>query len=163
VLLRGNVVTGATFAFRAEAKDLVLPFSPAGWHDLWIALLVAGAGTVYAVDAPLIDYRVHGSNATGVPAGLTHELGRRRTEREIRRAMGDQWEHAAQRLRSIGTDEASVRRLDEKAEHLRARARLSASPARRAASVWAELVSGRYRRCSAGARTVAFDVLYGGR
>jgi hypothetical protein len=66
VLLRHNVVTGATLAFRAEYRDLVLPI-PGGWvHDGWLALLIAAVADTVAIAEPLIEYRQHAAQQTGV-------------------------------------------------------------------------------------------------
>jgi glycosyltransferase involved in cell wall biosynthesis len=59
VLLRRNVVTGATMAFRAKYREIVLPI-PAGWmHDAWIALIVSAVARCRAVPEALIEYRQH--------------------------------------------------------------------------------------------------------
>jgi len=44
VLLKGNVVTGATMAFRAGLKSIVLPIPDESIHDEWIALLASSLG-----------------------------------------------------------------------------------------------------------------------
>ncbi|HZB45894.1 MAG TPA: glycosyltransferase family 2 protein, partial [Pyrinomonadaceae bacterium] len=52
VLLEHNVVTGATMAFRAELRPLVLPIPTEGRliHDGWIALLAAAVSDLAFVD-----------------------------------------------------------------------------------------------------------------
>src|SRR6266705_4876943 len=57
VLLRRNVVTGATMAFRAGLREMVLPI-PDGWvHDEWIAVMSASLSNIVAIDEMLIKYR----------------------------------------------------------------------------------------------------------
>ena len=65
-LLRRNVVTGATVAFSAASRDLLLPMDPGGLHDVWIAVLLAATGGLRAIPAPLLDYRLHDANVVGL-------------------------------------------------------------------------------------------------
>ena len=65
LLLRGNVVTGATMAFRSAYRDWVMPISPNWVHDGWIAILVAAVSKLRFVRDPLIDYRQHAWNQIG--------------------------------------------------------------------------------------------------
>ena len=59
VVLKHNVVTGATMAFRSSLREVILPI-PAIWiHDAWIALLGSMLGRGYFVERPLIYYRQH--------------------------------------------------------------------------------------------------------
>ena len=67
-LLRGNVVTGATLAFRSTLRRLVLPI-PDGTilqHDAWIALIVSAVAPVFFLTEPLIKYRQHAGQQIGV-------------------------------------------------------------------------------------------------
>ena len=68
-LLQGNVVTGATMAFRSSLINLVLPI-PDGivrLHDGWIALIASSAGAKgLPLPEKLILYRQHGNQQTGV-------------------------------------------------------------------------------------------------
>lgn len=66
VLLRRNVVTGATVVFRRSLLDVAVPF-PGSWvHDEWLAILAAITGVVDFLDDLLVNYRQHGSNEIGV-------------------------------------------------------------------------------------------------
>ena len=66
VLLKRNVVTGATMAFRSELRDIILSI-PIQWiHDAWIALLLSAVGERgILVDEPLIKYRQHPKQVIG--------------------------------------------------------------------------------------------------
>jgi hypothetical protein len=75
-LLRRNLVTGATLAFRSNLRRLVLPI-PTGTilqHDAWIALIIAAVAPVVFLNEPLIKYRQHPGQQIGVSiAGTTYE------------------------------------------------------------------------------------------
>ncbi len=66
VLLKQNVVTGATMAFRVFLKDLVLPFSGNWIHDGWIAMLASIVG-IQGLPIPesLVLYRQHSKQQLG--------------------------------------------------------------------------------------------------
>ena len=82
ILLRRNVVQGATLVFRASFKELILPI-PVGWmHDAWIAFLIAASAELAFVDEPLMKYRQHPRNVTGVAKeGFVEVVARRKTQK----------------------------------------------------------------------------------
>jgi glycosyltransferase involved in cell wall biosynthesis len=60
VLLKHNVVTGSTMAFRSHIREIVLPIPEIWIHDAWISLLgsiVGRGGTL--LESALIYYRQH--------------------------------------------------------------------------------------------------------
>ncbi|WP_370281995.1 glycosyltransferase family 2 protein [Plantibacter sp. M259] len=66
VLLRRNLVTGATAMLRREVFDAAVPF-PSPWvHDEWLAIVAASRGPIELLDEPLVDYRQHGANQIGI-------------------------------------------------------------------------------------------------
>jgi hypothetical protein len=69
VLIPGWTVTGATMAFRARYKDLILPIPDEipMIHDGWIALAIAAVADVKLITEPLIKYRQHGGQQVGAP------------------------------------------------------------------------------------------------
>lgn len=79
-LLISNFVTGCTMLVRAESAWAAVPFCPYMVHDHYIALCCAVAGEILSLPQPLIRYRIHGGNQTGLMAGVT---GRKRYQ-EIR-------------------------------------------------------------------------------
>lgn len=70
-LLVSNFVTGCTMLVREKAAKAAIPFCPHMVHDHYIALCCASCGEVLSVPNPLIRYRVHGRNQTGLMAGVT--------------------------------------------------------------------------------------------
>jgi glycosyltransferase involved in cell wall biosynthesis len=68
VLLRRAVVTGATMAFRATLRDIVLPLSPYFVHDYWISMVSSCVGAHgVAISEPLTRYRQHSAQQIGPP------------------------------------------------------------------------------------------------
>lgn len=65
VLMRRNIVTGATAAFSRQHLALILPISNNWIHDAWIALLIASVDKITVIQQPLIKYRQHNKNQIG--------------------------------------------------------------------------------------------------
>jgi hypothetical protein len=168
VLLRRNVVTGATMAFRASYRSLVLPISPHWVHDGWIALLIACCAKVVCFSEALTLYRVHGRQQIGVDV-RRGTVGRGRALLARRQALrGDLRSSYAQicdvreRLadansRGFAIAEGAVSAIDEKLVHLRERFS-STTVAARISAITREIANGRYFRYSSGVRSVLRDL-----
>ena len=65
-LLKHNVVTGATMAFRSEYKNILLPIPKTFIHDEWIALLLGIFSKIVPISDKLICYRIHPNQQIGV-------------------------------------------------------------------------------------------------
>jgi glycosyltransferase involved in cell wall biosynthesis len=102
LLIRRNLVTGATVMLRRALLQVAVPF-PASWvHDEWLAALAAAFGRIAPDPDPLIDYRQHGANAIGVEAPtLRYRIGRMLEPRDGR------YERLAERAAALAV------RLDE--------------------------------------------------
>lgn len=166
VLLRRQVVTGATLMFRAAARDLLLPIPADGVHDRWIALLLAATGTVTFIPVPLMKYRQHPANQIGARRKRVAErFGDARARR--RRggilplspawcmAVEERLQQHPERVRSRSTL-AAVRSLRE---HITVRRNLPPARFRRLRPVAREVISGRYFRYSNGLISLAMDLL----
>jgi glycosyltransferase involved in cell wall biosynthesis len=154
LLLKQNLITGATMAFRASFRNVVLPI-PSGWmHDYWIVLLGSALGHGVPVPEVLLQYRRHATQVVG---------WRKKTFLQvcnISLAAGreDWWQKVEdfRKLRErVASDPSSrcpqecLRLLEEKEIHLRMRARTrSSSGIQRVFKVFAEAVTGRYQRYS---------------
>lgn len=163
VLMRRNVVTGATAAFRAPILERAIPFPDIWVHDEWLAVVAAACGEVDCLEAPLIEYRQHGGNQIGVQLRSVRE--------KLARVEGFRRQHmrsVAQRLEQL--DECLGQRrvalsgrwretLRQRRLHARARADLPRPLSARWRHVLAEARSGRYRRFSFGFRSVVADLL----
>ena len=88
VLIRRNVVTGATVVMRRDMAHEAMPV-PAGWiHDEWVAAFAAARGALVLDERALIDYRQHDNNQIGAAslntAGKFSRLRAPRAERNSR-------------------------------------------------------------------------------
>jgi glycosyltransferase involved in cell wall biosynthesis len=70
-LLMHNFVTGCTMLVDAREAKTATPFCPYMVHDHYLALWCAEKGAVLSLPQPLICYRIHGGNQTGLMAGVT--------------------------------------------------------------------------------------------
>jgi glycosyltransferase involved in cell wall biosynthesis len=116
-LVRDNLVTGCTAAFRSTYKDLVSPVPTACAHDSWAALVIAAVADVARIDGPLLAYRQHAANQSGLARYREkHGPGKR-----IRKPP-------AEKLRRIERRASRLRAAYDRLE--RNRERFPASPAR---------------------------------
>jgi ribosomal protein L31E len=67
-LLRQNLITGATMAFRSRLKKMILPIpdDTVLQHDAWIALIIAAVSPMVFLKQQLIKYRQHDGQQIGV-------------------------------------------------------------------------------------------------
>lgn len=69
-LVCGNFVTGCTILVKKEVAQKAIPFLPEMVHDHWIALMASFHGEILSLDTPLIQYRQHNRNQTGILMGV---------------------------------------------------------------------------------------------
>jgi len=170
LLVRRSVVTGAAMVLRADHLDRLLPFPAAldaaaspMLQDRWAALVLASVARIGRVAEPLIAFRRHAGQQTGLREPLTagevaHQLRRTSTSSaEALTARADQLEAV---LGRVGGDAHAgvVARLDAAVAHLRVRAGLTTARPRRLVPVGRELLAGRYRRFSGGVRSAVADL-----
>jgi glycosyltransferase involved in cell wall biosynthesis len=172
VLLPGWTVTGATMAFRALYKDLVLdiPVDLALIHDGWIALMIATVADISFIEEPLVLYRQHSRQQIGAPEKKIDEgdaAGLDGVKAAMRRANSyDSLIEIGSRARSRLAERgdayggaAALAKLDARLKHLRARARLPAGKLGRLGCVLRELLSRRYHLYSNGVSSAVKDLL----
>lgn len=165
VMLQGNVMYGATTAFRATFKDLILPFSSDWAADEWIALLLSTVTELAVIHEPLIKYRQHSTSMSGAriqPFGQQLATVREPDRFTFYSGMIDQYASIYERMVEIDghlRDPEDISRLEARIEHLRARAEMKGGVPRRLPSVLRELMTLRYHRYSNGWKSVAKDLL----
>jgi hypothetical protein len=114
-LVRDNLVTGCTAAFRSHYKDLVIPVPAACAHDSWAALVIAAVAEVARIDAPLLAYRQHAGNQSGLARyhGEKHGTGPR-----LGKSVAEKLRQAEGRLARL---RAAEQRLDRSRRRFPAR------------------------------------------
>lgn len=163
MLMRRNVVTGATSAFRSAILRWAIPFPDLWVHDEWLAVVAAASGEVDCLETPLIAYRQHGGNQIGVQIltareKLVRERGlRRRHMRTVAQRLEQLEECFDKRCVALSDPERDT--LRQRRLHARARADLPRPWPARWHHVLAEARSGRYRRFSFGFRSVVADLM----
>lgn len=66
LLMRKNIVTGATIAFRKEFRNIIIPINPDFVHDIWISKLAALNFELGTIPECLIKYRIHENQNIGI-------------------------------------------------------------------------------------------------
>ena len=169
-LLEGSTVTGATMAFRARFKDLLLPI-PTDLliiHDAWIAILVAAVSEVLPFATPLIRYRQHAEQQVGAKERRKDEGGvrkamRRTTSYHEMIEIGMRVQQRLSEHRNVYKSEDALSGLTSRLSHLQTRAKLPEHPLQRIKCVIRELMTWRYHRYSRGLFSAAKDLLYQGK
>lgn len=161
VLLRRNILTGATMAVRRDLLAVASPF-PASWvHDEWLAMMAALTGRLALIEDPLIDYRLHGTNTIGAEQRtLAVKLGRlcvpraARNVRLLARALA-----LAERADTVTTDADVLALLHAKVAHEQMRSSLARTRIARVVPVLGALRRGDYERFGLGLQDVLRDLV----
>jgi len=164
VLLRHNVVCGATMAFHSELRDIVLPIPDMAVHDLWIALIASVVSEIRALPVPLIKYRKHLGQQIGVlyydfweSLAKAKQIG---AAEYLRHAL--LYAMARDRIRQYrsGRDlEKKIHLVDGKAKHMSMRAAIPAARWKRLPLILRQTVNGDYFRYSEGYKSIAKDLV----
>jgi len=180
VLIKRNVVTGSTMAFRAAFRQAFLPIPtgiPNTIHDAWIALVIAANAEISFIEENLILYRQHPDQQLGIDWKLSEKIkqttrrkryaesiGFERKERERLIALTKVTENHPQ-FQSRDTKalidiltETFMKESAQKILHYEARVNLPANRLKRIAPIAGELFTGRYQRFSRGLASAAKDV-----
>ncbi|MBK5238628.1 MAG: hypothetical protein JJE28_05910 [Actinomycetales bacterium] len=163
LLMRRNIVTGATVLFRRSLLTFVLPF-PKHWvHDEWLAVMAAALGKIDVSEDQLVKYRQHSNNQIGATAltlkGRWSRLTRDREDRNrllLRRA-----EDLFARLEKLSNhvSPANIQLAHHKVEHEKRRNSLPARRWARILPVMLEAATGRYRTMGSGANDILRDLV----
>lgn len=171
---RRALSTGCTLAARRRAVEAALPFPPVldhpsapMRHDRWLSLVAGAVGTVRALAEPLLAFRVHPQQQTGVLSRHQLAAGLMSSVRAALRPADDdgsaehsvraeQLAEAAERANRLG-DFEDADTLQSIVAHHRFRSDLGARPVRRLRAVAAEFAAGRYDRSMLGMAGAAAD------
>lgn len=69
-LLMSNFVTGCAMMVRKDIAQKAVPFEKTLIHDQWIAIIAALEGKIEFINKPLVRYRQHSNNQTGILSGV---------------------------------------------------------------------------------------------
>ena len=165
VLLKHNVVTGATMAFRAELRKLILPIPEQWIHDAWIALLLSAAnikGTF--VEEPLIKYRQHSNQLIGTKALSFNEQIQKvyHTKLNYYELLSKSFENVLNRLALMDKLSTNTElHIQSKIHHLKIRQMIhEVQYWKRWYWVFKEILNGRYNCFSNGWKSVAKDLFF---
>ena len=164
VILRQNVVTGATMAFSSRFKSLLLPIGSGWMHDGWIALLVSAIAPVAIINKPLIQYRQHPQQSVGALRRTLYQqfLNARKMDRQVFQDHADMYQSAYDHLRALAGHiplrPEVLPMLEEKIQHYRTRSAIRTRRTNRIVASIKELLTLRYQRYSMGWKSFAQDV-----
>jgi hypothetical protein len=169
ILLRRNVVTGATMAFRSCLNSVLLPFSPYFVHDGWIAIIASCVGWPgLPICEPLIRYRQHCAQQLGVrPRSFLEKVRWARLNPTTN--LSDcilAFQDARSRLsvaEQLGhkLSESHTRLVDEKILHCAQRLAMhSKHGVAKVGNVVLEMLTGRYHRFSNSWQSAAKDLCF---
>ena len=163
VLLRRNIVTGATMAVRRAvfADDFIVP---EGWiHDEWLAMVATSKGRVDCLELHSIDYRQHGNNQIGARRrGFVERLtggGMSRLEFMTRTLLRTQTLLDLAEVGRLKLGASEMQLLRDRLTHARFRATPPHRIHERLLAILREYASGRYSRFSNGPRSAVSDLL----
>lgn len=163
VLLRRNLITGATTVMRGSFARGALPVGDGWIHDEWFAMVAALENGVRLVPEPLLDYRQHGGNQIGASA-----VDWARRQQKLAEARDTRAARLIARAESIAAfsdahpalgDDSMRAALHAKLDHERWRATLPVARIARVPQVAAAALRGRYRRFNRGLIDVARDLV----
>lgn len=163
VLVKRNVVTGATLAVRRAALLRVLPFDACWPHDYYLALALSVLGRLLVIDEPLVHYRRHARQQIGFPnaswSGLLELVHGQNADacRQESAAFG----RLCERLISLGVDPALpvLEALRGKGRQLAQRAEMRSRRRRAPGLMWRSLRDGDYRQYGVGWGQLVLDVV----
>jgi glycosyltransferase involved in cell wall biosynthesis len=164
VILRQNVVTGATMAFSSALRDLVLPVDNLWVHDGWIALLASAVAPVAVLPRPLVRYRQHASQSIGALRRTLYQqyLNAKKLDAQWFAEHAGQYEAAMHRLEEkqlqFPTSPRTLRLLEEKISHWKRRTAIKGRSIARFLPSLTEFLTLRYGRFSLGWKSFAQDL-----
>ncbi len=165
VLIKKNVATGATMAFRAEFRKLALPVPKIErcMHDAWVALLISAVAEIALLPEPVIRYRLHAGNRVGTRRrSLREQIAMGRQHIRSQAFLHDAQIFAAARnrlaeARAQPTPEFE-RLLEGKIRHMTNRHQMPKGFLRRLPAICREVRTGGYSKYSLGWRSLAQDL-----
>jgi hypothetical protein len=163
VLVKRNVVTGATLAVRRSALLPLMPFDSFWPHDYYLALALSALGRLLIVNEPLVYYRRHAQQQIGFPTASwqgTLKVVRGQTA-EACRLEAEAYEQLCTRLVSWGVAQGHpvLETLRGKGRQLIQRAEMRARRSRAPLLMWRGIRDGGYKQYGIGWGQLVLDVV----
>jgi len=177
VLLKKNVVTGATMAFRASFRAMFSPIPtdiPNTIHDAWIAFVIAANAEVKLIKECSILYRQHANQQLGIDWKYKEITRRERyvksigfqqkeQDRLIKLAeifkSSPQFQKKVAEIRIDELIESFIEEGNQMIRHYETRKNLPSEKLKRISPIIKELSTGRYNRFSKGFISPVKDLL----
>lgn len=165
VLLKHNVVTGATIAFKSSYRDMILPI-PKNWeHDAWIAFLFGIFSKIVPISDTLINYRIHSEQQIGAAITLKDEIRTAKREtNEIYSKVQNNYEEVKKLISSYPTpiknQNSIVKGINGKIFHYKDRMEIHEMnfKVKRLPLILQNTFNGRYFRYSSGFKSILKDL-----
>lgn len=164
-LIKHNVVTGATMAFKSFYRDKFLPI-PANWyHDAWIAFVIALFCDLCFIEEPLIKYRQHRAQQVG---GIKNEnFSLEKGFMNTREYYKKEHEHYIAALNKIielkdqmASSQEIIKLVRQRVDYLQLRADPPKMKTKRMIKVMENLLTMQYHKYSNGFLSAVKDLLF---
>ncbi|MEK4716765.1 glycosyltransferase family 2 protein [Priestia sp. FSL W8-0524] len=167
ILIKSNVVTGATMAFKQSYLQSIVPISEFWIHDSWIAFLLSieKDKKVIPLNEKLISYRQHNNNQIGATKKNIISVVKQLKEFKASIVCHDQYlqfKSIQHFLLKDGNriDENTEAILNEKINHLKVRKELSNNILFRVSKISKEFNSRGYSKFSNGVSSAIKDIFF---
>lgn len=118
-LLISNFVTGCAMIVKKKIAIKAVPFLNEIVHDQWIAIIAALNGKIEFIDKPLIKYRQHDNNQTGILTGVVDKTS------YYEKRIDDFYSRYLAYKKAIGNEEEVKQTIDESIKWIQARKKYS--------------------------------------
>jgi glycosyltransferase involved in cell wall biosynthesis len=161
--LLNHSMLGAIMAFRAHWREHILPIPDFWPHDHWIAFMLSILTKPAAINIPLIKYRQHRDQCYGIVKGDYFKRFKKilRKDRHYYDQLAVKWSLARNIIASkknVSPDHY-LKALDDKINHLKAKAEMPKCRWKRIAALAREVYSGRYFKYSDSWKHIIKDML----
>ncbi|MDP4183217.1 MAG: glycosyltransferase family 2 protein [Bacillota bacterium] len=163
-LLKHNVATGATMAFKSVYKDRIFPIPKNWFHDAWITFVIALFEDIRFIEEPLINYRQHSNQQVG---GIKNEsFSMEMALRDNKMYYKKEYEHylaAYNKLLQLSSEaqisDKLVKMTGQRVDYLKWRSDMPNAKYKRFSKVMKNLVTLQYHRYANGFLSAAKDLL----
>lgn len=164
VLLRHNVVSGATMAFRSELRNIVLPIPQITTHDLWISVILSVVSEIRVLPTPLIKYRKHPAQQVGVLYyDFRESIAKAKNVGSAEYlSLASQYAMARDRIQQHRSGRELQKQIDlieGKIQHMNVRSALPNARWKRIPMILRRTVNGDYFRYSEGIKSIVKDIM----